>query len=64
LMVKRDCPSPIITPRSTLILRRSQRLLSSDLQWAHSLHSPVKTGRTWSPGTSSVTPSPTLSTML
>jgi hypothetical protein len=46
LMVKRDCPSPIITPRSTLILRRSQRLLSSDLQWAHSLHPPVKTGRT------------------
>ena len=64
LMEKRDLPSPIITPRSTLILRRSHMLLSSDLQWAHSLHSPVNTGRTWSPGARSVTPSPTLSTML
>jgi hypothetical protein len=39
-------------------------LLSSDLQWAHSLHSPVNIGSTWSPGASSVTPSPTLSTIL
>lgn len=64
LIENRDCPSPIITPLSVLIRRRSHMLLSSDLQWAHSLHSPVNTGRTWSPGASSVTPSPTLSTML
>lgn len=39
-------------------------LLSSDLQCRHSLHSPVNTGRTVSPGLRSVTPSPTLSTTL
>lgn len=39
-------------------------LLSADKQWTHSLHSPVKTGRTWSPGARSVTPSPTLSMIL
>jgi hypothetical protein len=39
-------------------------LLSSDLQWAHSLHSPMNIGSTWSPGASSATPSPTLSIIL
>lgn len=57
-------PSLIITPRSVLIRRRSHILLSSDWQWRHSPHSPVKTGRTWSPGWRSFTPSPTLSTIL
>lgn len=59
-----DLPSPIMTPLSVFILSRSHMLLSSDLQCRHSLHSPVKTGRTWSPGARSVTPSPTLSTIL
>jgi hypothetical protein len=39
-------------------------LLSSDLQCLQSPHSPVNTGRTWSPGWRSVTPGPTLSTIL
>lgn len=57
-------PSLIITPRSVLIRRRSHILLSSDWQWLQSPHSPVKIGRTWSPGWRSFTPSPTLSTIL
>lgn len=57
-------PSASIWPLSVLILRRSHMLLSSDLQWRHSLHSPVNTGRTRSPGWRSVTPGPTLSTIL
>jgi len=53
-----------MTPRSVLILSRSHMLLSSDLQCAQSPHSPVNTGRAWSPGFRWVTPSPTLSTIL
>lgn len=59
-----DFPSFSMTPRSVFILRRSHILLSSDLQCRQSLHSPVNTGRTWSPGLRSATPSPTLSTIL
>lgn len=64
LMENLDFPSASIWPLSVLILRRSHMLLSSDLQWRHSLHSPVNTGSTWSPGWRSVTPGPTLSTIL
>ena len=59
-----DWPSWIMTPLSVLILSSSHMLLSSDLQWAQSPHSPVNTGRAWSPGFRWVTPSPTLSTIL
>lgn len=59
-----DFPSLSITPLSVFILSRSHILLSSDLQCLHSPHSPVNTGRTWSPTWRSETPSPTLSTIL
>jgi hypothetical protein len=37
-------------PTKCILTARSHMLLSADLQWAHSLHSPVNIGRTWSPG--------------
>ena len=60
---KQWVPHRLSSHLSVFILSRSHMLLSSDLQCLHSPHSPVNTGRTWPPSSSS-TPSPTLSTIL
>lgn len=63
-MENRDFPSLFMPVSRDATPKLAQWFVFGEAQYLHTWHSPVKTGITWSPAFKSVTPSPTLSTIL